>query len=229
METRLKAERDTLGFFLSAHPLDPWQAEFKQLGVCPLSELESTWQSRKDRRGEAPVVVAGLISQMRRRGDNQAFVLLEDQNSGLECAFFSEAFQEHAALLTRDRIVLVEGNLREDSFNGGFSLRARQCWDFHAVLLQFGKGLQCQVDLCHPKAWRELQQLLNAYRPGQTPLLLQFKTASAEGRLKAPSTHAVRSEAGLIAQLRQIEGVTAVQIALNRPWANAAAASSAPA
>ena len=58
LDERLRHERDTLGFFLSGHPLDPWQAEFKQLGLCPLSGLEKTWQERKDRRGEAPVVVA---------------------------------------------------------------------------------------------------------------------------------------------------------------------------
>jgi DNA polymerase III subunit alpha len=221
MEHRLKAERDTLGFFLSAHPLDPWQAEFKQLGACPLSDLEVTLHTRKDRRGEAPVVVAGLISQMRRRGDNQAFVLLEDQHSSLECAFFSEAFQDSAALLTRDRIVLIEGNLREDSFNGGFSLRAKQCWDFQTLLLQCGKGLHCEIDLCHPDAWPALQNLLNAYRPGQTPLQLQFKTASAEGRLRVPSTHSVRCEAGLIAQLRSLDGVSGVHVSLSRPWASA--------
>ena len=227
LEERLKAERDTLGFFLSGHPLDPWAAELKQLGTCPLSELEKTWLERKDRRGEAHVVVAGLISQMRKRGDNQAFVLLEDQQDGLECAFFSEAYQESSALLTRDRIVLVEGSLREDSFNGGFSLRAKHCWDFHALLLQYAKGIQCKLDLCHPDTWQALQGLLMSYRPGPTPVMLQLRTASAEGRLRAPAHHSVRCEAGLISRLRQIEGMGEVQVALARPWAAAGAASAA--
>ncbi|MFM6988614.1 MAG: OB-fold nucleic acid binding domain-containing protein, partial [Arenimonas sp.] len=227
VEERLKAERDTLGFFLSGHPLDPWAAELKQLGTCPLSELEKTWQERKDRRGEAHVVVAGLISQMRKRGDNQAFVLIEDQQDGLECAFFSEAYQESATLLTRDRIVLIEGSLREDSFNGGFSLRAKHCWDFHALLLQYAKGIQCKLDLCHPDTWQTLQALLMSYRPGPTPVMLQLRTASAEGRLRAPAHHSVRCEAGLISRLRQIEGMGEVQVALARPWAMASAASAA--
>ena len=227
VEERLKAERDTLGFFLSGHPLDPWAAELKQLGTCALSELEKTWQERKDRRGEAQVVVAGLISQMRKRGDNQAFVLVEDQQDGLECAFFSEAYQESSALLTRDRIVLIEGSLREDSFNGGFSLRAKHCWDFHALLLQYAKGIQCKLDLCHPDTWQVLQALLMSYRPGPTPVMLQLRTASAEGRLRAPAHYSVRCEAALISRLRQIEGMGEVQVALARPWALAGAASAA--
>jgi hypothetical protein len=87
--------------------------------------------------------------------------------------------------------------------------------------LQYGKGLHCEIDLCHPDAWPALQKLLNAYRPGQTPLQLQFKTASAEGRLRVPSNHSVRCEAGLIAQLRCLDGVTGVQVSLSRPWASA--------
>jgi DNA polymerase-3 subunit alpha len=218
LEERLRHERDTLGFFLSGHPLDPWQTEFRHMGLCPLSSLEKTWQERKDRRGEAPVVVAGLISQMRKRGDNQAFVLLEDQVTGLECAFFSEAYQDYSALLTRDRIVVIEGTVREDNFNGGFSLRAKHCWDFQSLLLQYSKGIQCRLDLCCPDSWQTLQTLLASYRPGQTPVLLQLKTATAEGRLRTPSTHSVRCEAALITQLRALDGVAEVSLALNKPW-----------
>jgi DNA polymerase-3 subunit alpha len=188
------------------------------MGLCPLSSLEKTWQERKDRRGEAPVVVAGLISQMRKRGDNQAFVLLEDQVTGLECAFFSEAYQDYSALLTRDRIVVIEGTVREDNFNGGFSLRAKHCWDFQSLLLQYSKGIQCRLDLCCPDSWQTLQTLLASYRPGQTPVLLQLKTATAEGRLRTPSTHSVRCEAALITQLRALDGVAEVSLALNKPW-----------
>jgi DNA polymerase-3 subunit alpha len=121
-------------------------------------------------------------------------------------------------LLSKDRIVLIEGSLREDSFNGGFSLRAKRCWDFTALVLQYGKGIQCELDLCHPDSWQSLQQLLSAYRPGPTPVILQVKTATAEGRLRAPEHHAVRCETGLISQLRQLQGISDVAVALNRPW-----------
>ena len=224
MEERLKAERDTLGFFLSGHPMDAWHREFAQLGVCALADAPKYWQERRDRRGEAPVVVAGMISQMRRRGDNQAFVLIEDQHAGLECAFFSEAYLENAALLSRDRIVLIEGTLREDSFNGGFSLRAKHCWDFATLMLQHGRGIQCQLDLCHPDSWHALERLLSDYRPGQTPVMLQLKTATTEGRVRVPEDHAVRCETGLISQLRQIQGISEVSVSLARPWSTTGAA-----
>ena len=218
-EDKLKAERDTLGFFLSGHPMDPWQLELKQLVACSLLDIEKIWQERKDRRGEAAMVVVGLISNMRRRGENQAFVLIEDQTASLECAFFNESFIESSGLLTRDRIVLIEGNVRVDSFNGGFSMRAKQCWDFQSILLNHSKIIQCQVDLRDKQAWNALQTLITTYRPGQTPLVLKLLTDSAEGKLKAPTSFALRCEPGLISRLRQIQGISSVSIQLNKPWA----------
>lgn len=217
-EDKLKAERDTLGYFLSGHPLDPWKTELKQLSACALSDIEKVWQERKDRRGEALVVVAGIISTMRRRGENQAFVLIEDQQAGLECAFFNEAFVESAGMLTRDRIVFIEGNVREDSFNGGFSMRAKRCWDFQSILLNSSNALHCKLDLCHPDAWQKVQELIKNYRPGQTSLYLKLQTAKSEGKIRAPASYALRCEPSLINQLRQIEGISEVTVSINKPW-----------
>src|SRR3546814_3917205 len=83
----------------------------------------------------------------RKHGESQAFVPLEDGRGLIECAFFAEAYFEYAQLLTRDRILIVEGGLREDEFSGGFSLRARRCWDFHQVCPQSAKRLSLRLDL----------------------------------------------------------------------------------
>ncbi len=217
-EDRLKAERDTLGFFLSGHPLDPWQDELKQLSVCALTDIEKVWRERKDRRGEALVVVTGIISTMRRRGENQAFVLIDDGFASLECSFFNEAYSDSAGMLTRDRIVFIEGNVREDSFNGGFSLRAKRCWDFQSVLLNSSQSLHCKIDLCQPDAWQALQNLIARFRPGHTPLFLNVLTAKAEGKLATPSSYALRCEPNLMNQLRQIEGISDVSVTIQKPW-----------
>lgn len=224
-DDKLKAERDTLGFFLSGHPMDPWQAELKQLVASPLAEVEKIWQERKDRRGMATMVVAGLISQTRRRGENQVSVLLEDLTANLECSFFNESYVESSGLLTRDRLVLVEGSVREDNFSGGYSMRAKHCWDFTSILLNHSKSIQCQVDLRNSQAWKELQALITPYRPGQTPLLLKLLTESAEGKLRAPASYALRCEPDLITRLRLIQGISGVSVQLNKPWVIAGAES----
>ena len=141
LETKLLGERETLGHYLSGHPLDPWRAELQGLVGVSLADLDHLWSSKKDRRGEAAVVLAGIVTAVRRRGDTMAFVRIEDGRGQLEVAFFREAFAESGHLLSRDRILLVEGNLAEDQFSGGFVLRARQCWDFRALCAQHGHAI----------------------------------------------------------------------------------------
>src|SRR5690606_26308551 len=78
LETKLLGERETLGHYLSGHPVDPWRAELQALVGVGLNDLDTLWSAKKDRRGEAAVVLAGLVTAVRRRGDSMAFVRMED-------------------------------------------------------------------------------------------------------------------------------------------------------
>jgi DNA polymerase-3 subunit alpha len=218
LEQKLFGERETLGHYLSGHPLDAWKEELAGLVGNTLGDLEKLWNERKDRRGEAQVVVAGMVTMLRRRGDSQAFVQIEDPRGRLECAFFNDSISEFAPLLSRDRIIIVEGSLREDSFNGGFSLKARQCWDFRALCSQHGRRLALTADLRLPGTWERLQQLLAGFRPGGTPLRLDLITADSRGTLDVIGGHCVRSDPELVSALRALPGISGVGLALHRPW-----------
>jgi DNA polymerase-3 subunit alpha len=219
LETKLLGERETLGHYLSGHPLDPWRGELQSLVGITLADLDSLWSAKKDRRGEAAVVLAGIVSAVRRRGDSMAFARIEDGRGQLEVAFFREAFAECGHLLSRDRILLVEGNLAEDQFSGGFVLRARQCWDFRALCAQHARRLGLTVDLRAQGTWDKLQALLAAFRPGATPLRLDLLTpAKARGVVDVNGPQGVRTDPELISQLRALPGVSQVSLQLHRPW-----------
>lgn len=220
LETKLLGERETLGHYLSGHPLDPWRGELQSLVGATLADLDNLWSSKKDRRGEAAVVLAGIVSAVRRRGDSMAFARIEDGRGQLEIAFFREAFAESGHLLSRDRILLVEGNLAEDQFSGGFVLRARQCWDFRALCAQHARRLALTVDLRAQGTWDRLQQTLAAFRPGATPLRLDLLTpARARGTVDINGSQGVRTDPELISQLRALPGISQVSLALHKPWA----------
>ncbi|MGY0632701.1 DNA polymerase III subunit alpha [Luteimonas sp. A478] len=219
----LAGERDTLGHYLSGHPVDPHREELEALVGTDLGKLDALWATRPEGRGgwrpEVTVVVAGLVTGMRKRGDSQAFVQIEDGRGRLECAFFSEALQEYASLLTRDRILIVEGGLREDEFSGGFSLRAQRCWDFQQICPQISRRLALRLDLRVAGVLDRLEKLLQPQRPGQTPLRCEVLLASgACGVIDLNGESSVRVETDLLGQLRADPGVRAVRVALDRPW-----------
>jgi len=215
----LNGEREILGHYLSGHPVDPWREELQGLIGSDLSGLDTLFDQRRDRRGEAQMVVAGLVMAVRRRGETQAFVQLEDGRGRVEVAFFNESFGEFAALLTRDRILLIDGALREDDFSGGYSLRAKRCWDFNTVCAEQARSVSLEIDTRIPGSLKALEALLGQHRPGNTALRLNVVTACGMGRIDINGRFGVRVEPILLGELRALAGVTAVKATIERPWA----------
>src|SRR3546814_7654274 len=83
---------------------------------------------------------------IRKRGETMAFAQIEDGKGQLECLFFRDAFIEYGAMLSRDRVLVIEGSLSDDDFSGGFSLRAKRCWDYRE-LCAAGQRLDLRIDL----------------------------------------------------------------------------------
>src|SRR3546814_6832288 len=110
------------------------------------------------------------VGGIRKLGRSQVFPALAGLGGRSEFAFFAEAYFEFGQLLTRDGILIVEGGLREDEFSGGFSLRARRCWDFHQVCPQSAKRLNLRLDLRVAGVLDRIEALLAQHRPGATPL-----------------------------------------------------------
>ncbi len=229
---KLAGERETLGHYLSGHPLDPYRDELGAMVGHDLGQLDSLWeraqqgarapQEGRSWRPDVTAIIAGQVVGMRKRGDSQAFVHLEDGRGRIECAFFAEAYFEFAQLLTRDRILIVEGGLREDEFSGGFSLRARRCWDFRQVCSQSAQRLALRLDLRVPGLLHQVETLLAQYRPGTTPLRYDLLLPDgAAGTLDINGSQSVRVDADLIGSLRVQPGVRMVKVAMgNKPWTN---------
>ena len=223
----LDGERDTLGHYLSGHPFDPYREEVRQLVGSDLGELDRLWGAapQGEKRGwrpEVQVVVAGLVVGIRRKGDSQVFVQLEDGRGRLECGVFAEAAAELSSLLVRDRVLVVQGGLREDEFNGGWSLRLKQAWDFEQLCANHAQRLSLKVDLHDPAVWPRIDALLAGYRPGPTPLRLHLqvpgKGQAANGVLDLNGAASVRVDPPLLDALRAQPGVRAVRLAIGRPW-----------
>ncbi|KAF1703950.1 DNA polymerase III subunit alpha [Pseudoxanthomonas kaohsiungensis] len=226
----LDGERDTLGHYLSGHPFDPYREEVRQLVGSDLGELDRLWGAapQGEKRGwrpEVQVVVAGLVVGIRRKGDSQVFVQLEDGRGRLECGVFAEAAADLSSLLVRDRVLVVQGGLREDEFNGGWSLRLKAAWDYEQLCAQHAQRLSLRLDLRDPGAWQRVDAVLARHRPGPTPLRLHLQVGrpgqdGATGVLDLNGSNSVRIAPPLLDALRAQPGVRAVKVAIGRPWAN---------
>ncbi|MGY3265121.1 DNA-directed DNA polymerase III PolC [Lysobacter sp. HA35] len=221
----LEHERETLGHYLSGHPFDPHREDVHALIGFDLGDLERIWAGRPDSgrggwRPEMETTVAGLVVGFRKKGDSQVFVQIEDGRGRLECAFFAETYAEHASLIGRDRLLVVQGGLREDAFSGGFALKATRCWEFSQVCSRHAQRLSVRVDLRQPGTLARVESVLAAHRPGPTPLRLHLLIDGTHGMVDFDGPKGVRVSSDLIAALRATPGVLTVKAALSKPWAH---------
>lgn len=132
---------------------------------------------------------------------------------------------EFGHLMTKDRILVVKGGLREDEFNGGYALRIRQCWDFDEVCANYATRLSLRLDLRQQRpVWERIDALLDRHRPGRTPLrldlLLKGPHGGVAGMLDVSGQSAVRIDSKLMEALRADPAVRTLKVRYSPPWAS---------
>ncbi|WP_297830039.1 DNA polymerase III subunit alpha [Thermomonas sp.] len=224
---KLQGERSTLGLYLSGHPMDSWREDVQALIGHDLSAAPeliergasgSPAQDGRNWRAAAQAVFAGFVVGVRPGGNNQTFLQLEDGRGRIECGFFDEQKAEFAPMLTRDRILVVEGSLREDAGGERITLRAARCWDFAQLCSQHVQGVAIRIDLRVASAAVRLEQILSGHA-GKTPVLIEATTAAGIGRLRLDDGRGLRMDEHLPGLLRGLPGVGKVSLRFHRPWA----------
>ena len=86
------------------------------------------------------VTVAGLVLEMRKRGDRTSFVL-DDRSGRIEVTMFEDVYQQYRALVARDAILVVEGGLRFDDFIEDWRLSAKRIMDVDQAREQYARRL----------------------------------------------------------------------------------------
>jgi DNA polymerase-3 subunit alpha len=107
---RLAFERDTLGFYITGHPLDQYAGELERHRVLTTADLESA-----DNHSE--VVLAGVVAGLRERvlkdgSGRMGFVQLEDRSGTVECVCFSSVYATAEPLLKSDSPLVLRGRVR---------------------------------------------------------------------------------------------------------------------
>ncbi|MFQ5971127.1 MAG: DNA polymerase III subunit alpha [Alphaproteobacteria bacterium] len=162
---RLQHELETLGFYLSAHPLDEYESRLERLGVVQSSSLPATVASQG---GAANVKLAGsLLSKRERtsqRGSRYAFVQLSDAAGAFEVTVFAETLAEARELLEGDRPVLVHAAARLD--DDQIRLTAQRIEDLDAAAGAAPASLRIWLDDASPL--QPLKNVVEAQAGGGT-------------------------------------------------------------
>ncbi|MEA5536582.1 OB-fold nucleic acid binding domain-containing protein [Crocosphaera sp. XPORK-15E] len=108
LQEKLKLEKEHLGFYISEHPLKAISKAAQILSPINLSELENH-NSRK--KVSAIVMINAVKQHITKKGEQMAFLTLEDVSGQVEGVVFSEAYQQIKDLLIEDAHLIIWGKV----------------------------------------------------------------------------------------------------------------------
>ena len=211
-QQRLGGEKETLGLYLTGHPIEAYEAEIRQFAPTRIVDL------RADRGVQ---IIAGLIVDQRvirtRSGDAIAFVTLDDRSGRIEAVIRAELLDACREKLAADRIVVVEGEVGINDRSGDPLPQVRRTHAVHTMTearQRFARALDIDLRaevLCEDFADR-LQRLLAAYRGEGCPVAVRYRRADAEARLRFGDAWRVEPCDDLLERLKDDLGVDDVRV-----------------
>ncbi|MCK5324379.1 MAG: DNA polymerase III subunit alpha [Woeseiaceae bacterium] len=215
----LSSEKEALGLYLTGHPFDAVRGDARSFVDGRLGELaaEPAPQTSRGKRDYAQsrreVTIAGLVVDVRKRG-NRVSVVLDDDSGRMEVSLFSEAFQEFRHLLVKDEIVVVSGPLRYDDFNGAWSLNVKNVLHIDRVIESRAKSmiLKLAPNGQGEQLLMKLHDVLLPYREGNCEVAVQYFGDNAAARLDLGAEWSVRPSRELRDKLSELLGSNNVRL-----------------
>ncbi len=207
---RLAYEKESLGFFITGHPLERFAAELAQMANATTGKLPEM--------AEREVTVGGIVVGLRliktKKGDRMASFTLEDLEGGAEVLVFPETYKKVATRLADDVVVLVKG--RAESMDEGKSrLLATDVVPLDQARLAETRFVTIRVPLT---TWdraqgERLRDILGSHR-GECPVTLEMVRPGGESVAVAPSAYfRVRADQTLRAEVEGLLGPGSVVLA----------------
>ena len=214
---RLRAERETLGLYLTGHPMDDLGDEVTGFSTCRIADVGDRFGGDQPRRGRdagLPMTLVGLVATQRRRPGKGAFVALDDGSGRLEVAIFDRVLADCADIVSNDEILVVSGRVEPDDFNGGYRMIAEQVMDLDQARSRYARRLLLELDAPSPdlEVHRDLEAALRPYREGGTPVVLHYRNGTFELDMRLGERWQIRPCAELLAAVDGLEAVKTARL-----------------
>jgi len=209
IKERLNGEMNTLGLYLTGHPIEEYRHELKHLISSRINDLKPEKSTQQ---------IAGLVVAFRvmktRRGDTMAFVQLDDRSGRIEVAVFADTYDEYREILVKDAMLVISGQVSFDEYSGGLKVRAESVRDLAAARVELARGLRIKVagDRVDPKFPQQLADLLAPFRQsevgqaGRCQVKVDYEGRSAQGQINLGPNWRVHPMDELMEELRGVLG-----------------------
>src|SRR4051812_15676683 len=198
---QLAFEKESLGLYMSGHPLERFSEELKTFGAQRIADLA---QSLPD------VWVGGIVSGLRplktKKGDRMAVFMLDDIAGGVEVIVFPEAFAKCGHLIAADAMLLVRGKFEKDDESA--RLVATELQPISLLRERTTREVVIHLQAPSRDAMERLAELLSRHRGDRRVLLeLDVKKNGGPGlRVRADVAQRVRPSEKLVEEVELLCG-----------------------
>jgi DNA polymerase-3 subunit alpha len=202
---RLRWEKETLGLYVSEHPLEGIRDQLRRKTDCGLAEVE------RRRDGEVVTVggIVGAIKQLTtKKGDPMVFMRLDDVTGGAEVVVFNSVYAASRELIEADRVLVVKGRV-DHKQEGETKLLAIEVSSFEAIPERREVCLRVDAQRAPAGVIRELATLIRDF-PGESPVFVDLETSLGPKRLQLGAGYRVAPTADFFAEVKHLLGEAAL-------------------
>jgi DNA polymerase-3 subunit alpha len=186
-------EKELLGLYLTAHPLDEYANIFARLAY-PIKDLPNS---------KGVVTIGGVVTKVQKiltkKGDQMAFGNIEDKSGMVEALFFPTIYSQYKDLLVEEKILMLEGKVNDKDGIPKFLVEKVKEFGQQSIPTPANpKSVTIKIpESVSEEIFIELKKIFESY-PGDLEVNLQIKEQKVKTPFRVDVTDEFRSKvAGL--------------------------------
>ena len=207
----LDGERETLGLYLSSHPVSRYLKELSHYSSTRLKDLAP------NRRGQISTAAGLLVSSriaMTKKGNRLGIATLDDRSGRLDLTLFGESLEQFGEKLQRDTVVIASGQVSFDDFSGGLKMTVRELMTLDEARSRYVKSLAISLSdeqITHAFI-KQLKELLTPVSGGTLPINVYYQSPKGRALLRLGIQWSITPTDDILTELVNMLGESAVEL-----------------
>ncbi len=182
---KLEKEKEVIGFYLSAHPLDSYKKQLKRLAVSSFADTLALSQNHNSMQ-EITTLGCGFLKTRRdivtKKGDRMSFVQLEDASGNAEIIVFPKVFKKVESWLENHHVFVVKGQV-DNASDRKCKIKAQELVPIELIFQEWPAINDVTLSLPSGLEEADIQKLKNQLANGKIPLHIIFHENGKKLRL----------------------------------------------
>ncbi|RHW76054.1 DNA polymerase III subunit alpha [Colwellia sp. RSH04] len=210
-EQWLDGEKETLGLYLTGHPINRYLTEIKKYSSGRLVTMQPTG---RDRQAVAVGLVIGVRVLVNKRGRRWALVTLDDKSARMDVRLFPDDYDTFAELLVNDAILVCSGQVSFDDYSGGNTMTARDIMTITDARENYVSSLDVIIDndMIDEQFIEQFEQVLTPHKEGTCPVRVFYRRKEASAMLELGVQWRVTPADMLLYELKALLGEESVTL-----------------